>query len=367
MVDVPSRSSPICRANSRSRSRARRPIARRRWCTISACTRCATTAGEIGFRVLVGGGLGRTPIIGHVIREFLPREEILNYLDAILRVYNRFGRRDNKYKARIKILVKEMTLEVFTQHVEAEWERLQGGPATVPDEEIERIAAFFAPPPYERLPGDDAGFRARRGRQPRVRQLGQAQRLPAQGAGLRRGHAVAEEDRRAAGRCDLGPDGRGRRPGRRYSFGEIRVSHEQNLIFAHVRQAALLALWGELKALGLRHAEHRPADRHHLLPGRRLLLAGQRQVDPDRRSDPAALRRSRLPARHRRDRPQHLGLHERLRPPPRRQHRHARRRQERRRVVPGLDRRRPGRACVAGQGDRSVVRRARDARRRRDA
>ena len=75
--------------------------------------------GEIGFRVLVGGGLGRTPMIGHVIREFLPREEILNYLDAILRVYNRFGRRDNKYKARIKILVKEMTPEVFARHVEA--------------------------------------------------------------------------------------------------------------------------------------------------------------------------------------------------------------------------------------------------------
>src|SRR5437879_190072 len=116
--------------------------------------------GDLGFRVIVGGGLGRTPMIGHVIREFLPRAEILNYLDAILRVYNRFGRRDNKYKARIKILVKDMTPEVFARHVEADWERLKGGPATVPDEEIARLSSFFVPPPYERLPGDDAGFRA---------------------------------------------------------------------------------------------------------------------------------------------------------------------------------------------------------------
>mgnify|MGYP003694606999 CR=1 FL=1 len=111
------------------------------------------TMATIGFRVVVGGGLGRTPIVGHVIREFLPRAEILNYLDAILRVYNRFGRRDNIYKARIKILVKEQTPAVFAQHVEAEWEQLRGGPATVPDEEIARLAAFFPPPPYETAGG----------------------------------------------------------------------------------------------------------------------------------------------------------------------------------------------------------------------
>ena len=110
------------------------------------------TTGEIGFRVIVGGGLGRTPIIGHVIREFLPRAEILNYLDAILRVYNRYGRRDNMYKARIKILVKELTPAEFAGHVEAEWEQLRGGPATVPDEEIARLAAHFTPHPHEQLP-----------------------------------------------------------------------------------------------------------------------------------------------------------------------------------------------------------------------
>src|SRR6478735_1527372 len=110
--------------------------------------------GEPGFRVIVGGGLGRTPIIGHVIREFLPRAEILNYLDAILRVYNRYGRRDNKFKARIKILVKERTPAVFAQDVEAEWAHLRGGPATVPDEEVERLAAHFPDPAYELLPAE---------------------------------------------------------------------------------------------------------------------------------------------------------------------------------------------------------------------
>jgi sulfite reductase (NADPH) hemoprotein beta-component len=207
-------------------------------------------AGNIGFRVLVGGGLGRTPVIGHVIREFLPREEILNYLDAILRVYNRFGRRDNMYKARIKILVKEMTLDVFTRHVESEWQRLQGGPATVPDEEIERIAAFFAPPAYERLPGDDAGFRAavadnrafgnwvKRNVFPHKVPGYAAVTLSLKKTGVPPGDATSDQMDMVADLADA------------YSFGEIRVSHEQNLIFAHVKQAALQALWGELKALG---------------------------------------------------------------------------------------------------------------------
>ena len=100
-------SSPTCRASSRSRSTARRRTAPRSACTTSACTRCKRRGGEVGFRVLVGGGLGRTPIVGHVIREFLPWPHLLTYLEAILRVYNRYGRRDNIHKARIKILVKE--------------------------------------------------------------------------------------------------------------------------------------------------------------------------------------------------------------------------------------------------------------------
>ena len=168
-------------------------------------------SGEIGFRILVGGGLGRTPVIGHVIREFLPRQEILNYLDAILRIYNRFGRRDNLYKARIKILVKEMTLPVFTGHVEEEWQRLQGGPATVPDVEM----VVFPAAALRDAARGRSRLRFSSRRQSRVRQLGQAQRLPAQGARLRGRDALPQEDRRAAGGRDVGPDGCSCRPGRR--------------------------------------------------------------------------------------------------------------------------------------------------------
>ena len=207
--------------------------------------------GTIGFTVLVGGGLGRTPMIGHVIREFLPRAEILNYLDAILRVYNRFGRRDNKWKARIKVLVKEMTPEIFTRHVETEWERLRGGPATVPDEEIERLAAHFTAPPYEHLSGDDASFRAaladNRGFANWVKRNVFPHKVPGYAAvtlslkktGVPPGDATSDQMDAIADLADA------------YSFGELRVSHEQNLIFADVKQSALLPLWAELKALGV--------------------------------------------------------------------------------------------------------------------
>jgi sulfite reductase (NADPH) hemoprotein beta-component len=207
--------------------------------------------GTIGFTILAGGGLGRTPMIGHVIREFLPREEILNYLDAILRIYNRFGRRDNKFKARIKILVKEMTPEIFTRHVEAEWERVRGGPATVPDEEIDRLAEHFTAPAYEHLPGDDAVFRAsiadNRGFANWTRRNVFAHKVPGYAAvtlslkktGVPPGDLTSDQMDAVADLADA------------YSFGELRVSHEQNLIFADVKQSALLPLWSELKALGL--------------------------------------------------------------------------------------------------------------------
>src|SRR5512134_1082391 len=113
-------------------------------------------AGEVGFRVIVGGGLGRTPIIGHVIREFLPWRHLLTYLDAILRVYNRYGRRDNKYKARIKILVKELTPARFTAEVEDEWSYLADSPGTLIEEEVARVTASFTRHVYERLPDYDA-------------------------------------------------------------------------------------------------------------------------------------------------------------------------------------------------------------------
>jgi len=207
--------------------------------------------GEVGFRVLVGGGLGRTPMIGYVIREWLPRGEILNYLDAILRVYNRFGRRDNIYKARIKILVKERTPAEFTRAVEKEWERLRGGPATVPDEEIERLAAFFEPPPYARLKADDAGLRAlladNRPFGNWVKRNVFAHKVPGYAAvtlslkktGVPPGDVTSDQMDTIAALAD------------RYSFGELRVSHEQNLVFADVQQPELFRLWAELKGLGL--------------------------------------------------------------------------------------------------------------------
>ena len=208
-------------------------------------------AGAIGFRVIVGGGLGRTPIVGHVIREFLPRAEILNYLDAILRVYNRYGRRDNKYKARIKILVKERTPQVFAQDVEAEWKHLADGPATVPEDEFARLASHFVPPPYEALPGDDASFRSsvadnrafenwvKRNVFPHKVAGYAIVSLSLKKTGIPPGDATSDQMDAIADLAD------------HYTFGELTVSHEQNLIFRDVRQKELFALWSELKSLGL--------------------------------------------------------------------------------------------------------------------
>jgi sulfite reductase (NADPH) hemoprotein beta-component len=207
--------------------------------------------GEVGFRILVGGGLGRTPMIGYVIREWLPRAELLNYLDAILRVYNRYGRRDNLYKARIKILVKERTPAAFTRAVEKQWERSRGEPSSVPDEEIERLASFFAPPAYAQLSGDDAGFRAavadnrafgnwvRRNVFPHKVPGYAAVTLSLKKTGVPPGDVTSDQMDAIASLAD------------RYSFGELRVTHEQNLVFTDVRQSELFALWGELKGLGL--------------------------------------------------------------------------------------------------------------------
>ena len=198
-----------------------RPIAPRSSCTTSACRRCAIgpartapAGGDIGFRVIVGGGMGRTPIVGHVIREFLPWPHLLTYLEAILRVYNRYGRRDNIHKARIKILVKALTPEVFREEVEAEWAHLKDGPATLTAEEVRARRRPLHPAAARAAAGRrSAAPRAARGRAGLCR-LGEAQRPSPQGAGLRGGDAVAQEDRRAAGRRDRRPDGRGGGPRR---------------------------------------------------------------------------------------------------------------------------------------------------------
>jgi sulfite reductase (NADPH) hemoprotein beta-component len=115
---------------------------------------------EIGLRVFAGGGMGRTPFVSQLVREFLPRRHLLTYLDALLRVYNRHGRRDKLYKARIKILVNALGIEEFTRQVEEEWAFLIDGPATLTDGEFARVAAYFAPPPYETLPAEESDLTA---------------------------------------------------------------------------------------------------------------------------------------------------------------------------------------------------------------
>jgi len=206
--------------------------------------------GETGFRIIVGGGQGRTPIIGHVIREFLPAPELLNYFDAILRVYNLHGRRDNKYKARIKILVKELTPAEFTRQVEAEWEHLRDGPGTVPEAEIARLAAHFTDPPYRDFARDSVAYRAavadsrpfsrwaQRNVRPHKRKGYAIVTLSLKRTGTPPGDVTAGEMDAIAELAD------------RYSFGEIRVTHEQNLVLADVAQNDLHALWVRLKALG---------------------------------------------------------------------------------------------------------------------
>jgi sulfite reductase (NADPH) hemoprotein beta-component len=208
-------------------------------------------AGEVGFRVIAGGGLGRTPIIGHVVREFLPWQHLLTYLDAILRVYNRYGRRDNIHKARIKILVKERGPDEFRREVDEEWAHLKDGPATLVPEEIARVESRFTRPAYEEFAATDLGFAAqlagdraffawtKRNVHPHKVAGYAAVTASLKKTGVPPGDVTADQMDALADLAD------------RYSFGELRVSHEQNLIFADVAKHDLHALWRELRGLGL--------------------------------------------------------------------------------------------------------------------
>ena len=208
-------------------------------------------AGELGFRVSVGGGLGRTPIVGSFINEFLPWQHLLSYLDAILRVYNRYGRRDNKFKARIKILVKALTPEVFAERVDAEWQHLKDGPTTLTEEEVARVSRFFVDPAYRVLENQDALLAAQDAEHPgfarwRARNV-TAHKKPGYAAvtlSLKKtGVAPGDvSDKQLDAIAELAD---------RYSFGEVRNSHEQNMILADVEQSRLHALWLELRELGL--------------------------------------------------------------------------------------------------------------------
>ncbi|MFL5062453.1 MAG: nitrite/sulfite reductase, partial [Xanthobacteraceae bacterium] len=205
-------------------------------------------AGKTGFEVGVGGGLGRIPYLAQIIKPFLAKRDLLSYIEAILRVYNQYGRRDNIHKARIKILVKERGAERFRSEVEAEWAHLKNGPATLTQAEVDRVAARFTHPEYEPLPDQDLsrlgnfpGFAAwlkRNVHRHKVRGYA-AVTLSLKKTGVPPGDVTADQMEAIAGLAD------------RYSFGELRVSHEQNLILADVRQHDLAALWSEARALGL--------------------------------------------------------------------------------------------------------------------
>ncbi|RXZ33337.1 nitrite/sulfite reductase [Oxalobacteraceae bacterium CAVE-383] len=208
-------------------------------------------AGEVGFRVMAGGGMGRTPILGSVIREFLPWQHALTYIEAILRVYNQYGRRDNIYKARIKILVKAIGAETFAAQVEQEWQDIKDGPATLTIEELNRIAQYFTAPDYEALPASDASFEQHRNdnkafsnwlkRNVKAHKVSgyAAVVLSLKKTGVPPGDISAEQMDFVADLAD------------RYSFSELRVTHEQNLVLADVRQSDLFALWEEAKSHGL--------------------------------------------------------------------------------------------------------------------
>ncbi|MBI5862863.1 MAG: nitrite/sulfite reductase [Rhodocyclales bacterium] len=211
-------------------------------------------AGELGFTVYAGGGLGRTPLIGQKIRDFLPWQHLLTYSEALVRIYNRYGRRDNMYKARIKILVKALGSAEFARQVEAEWAYLKDGPQTLTAAEVERVAMQFAPPRYARLAAenlthlvDQHGEKAfarwvERNVKPHKVPGYAAVTLSLKQPGRAPGDATSAQMYAAADLAD------------RFSFGEIRVTHEQNLVLADVEQRELHTLWQQAKAAGLASA-----------------------------------------------------------------------------------------------------------------
>ncbi|MCH8834560.1 MAG: nitrite/sulfite reductase [Proteobacteria bacterium] len=212
-------------------------------------------AGETGFEVIVGGGQGRTPFVGPTIREFLPKKHLLSYLEAIMRVYNQLGRRDNLFKARIKILVHEVGAEKFTEMVEEEWQNIKrdikDGALDLPAEEVERIRAHFAPPPYETLAAAQPAFEEKKRADGAFATWADtnlaAHKVP--------GYAIVNLSLKPVGgipgdatadQMDAVAD-----LAEHYSFGEIRVTHEQNLVLADVRRTDLHALWRKLRDIGL--------------------------------------------------------------------------------------------------------------------
>jgi len=208
-------------------------------------------AGETGFEVMVGGGLGRTPFLGKTIKPFLAKRDLLSYLEAILRVYNQHGRRDNIYKARIKILVHDLGAETFAKEVEDEWQAIKDGPLALDEGAVVEIRARFRYPVYEQLENSPLALeRAREGNKQFAAWLENSVRphkapgyaivtLSLKPEGGPPGDATADQMDAIAALADA------------HSFGEIRVGHDQNLVLPHVRQDHLDTVWRALDALGL--------------------------------------------------------------------------------------------------------------------
>lgn len=207
-------------------------------------------SGEVGFRVLAGGGLGRTPIIGQTVKPFLDKKHLLSYLEAIVRVYNLFGRRDNKYKARIKILVKETGLEKFTAMVEDEWLRIRDE-MVLGEDRIAAIKSQFAPPPYDAQAANDTSCALHQAENAGFAKWLKHNTVDHKIPGYRivfvslkapdspPGDITSDQLDAVADLAD------------RYSFGEIRSTHRQNLVLADIKQADLFELWQKLDALKL--------------------------------------------------------------------------------------------------------------------
>ncbi|HEX4179220.1 MAG TPA: nitrite/sulfite reductase [Caulobacteraceae bacterium] len=207
--------------------------------------------GSLGFEVMVGGGLGRSPYMGVTIREHLPVGRLLSYLEAVLRVYNRLGRRDNNNKARIKILVAQLGAEEFARQVEAEWVLIDGAQVDLPDVELARIRGFFAPGGLETLPPVSPAFEAAKAASPALARFARNNVHPHKTAG----YAIVDISLKAIGETpgDITADQMDALAAlaERYSADDVRVTHEQNLVLPHVKLDDLSALHAGLAAVGL--------------------------------------------------------------------------------------------------------------------
>jgi sulfite reductase (NADPH) hemoprotein beta-component len=208
-------------------------------------------AGEVGFEILVGGGLGRTPIIGATVRDFLPKRHLLSYLEAILRVYNQFGRRDNIYKARIKILVQSLGIAKLREAVEAEWAAMNHDELALPDEAIAEMAQFFPAPDTTPAPPDDATLTDLRASEPRFARWVERNVAPHKVAGYAIVTISLKEPGKIPGDCSAEQMELVADLADRFDGGEIRVTHEQNLVLPQIRRVDLPVLWRSLEIAGL--------------------------------------------------------------------------------------------------------------------